>query len=117
MISQKNRFSGHKSLDYTYKHGKSYRSGSLSLKIVPARGDDYRLAVVISKKVSKSAVTRNRIRRRIFEQLRKAISGYEQPFKYDMIISVFDDSLATIPAEQLAETCRKLLASAGLKLW
>lgn len=115
MISQKHRFRGHKSLDYTYRNGKTSKSGSLSIKAVPTRGDDYRLAVVVSKKVSKSAVKRNRIRRRIFEQFRKIHKEYDKPIKYDIIITAFSEDLTKTPDSEIAKMCQKLLASVGIR--
>ena len=108
MISRKNRFRGHKSLDYTYRHGKSYRTGSLGMKAALSRGEDYRLAVVVSKKVSKSAVKRNQIRRRIFEQFRQTRAQHNLPIKYDIIVTVFSDDIADMPTNQLTILCKKL---------
>jgi ribonuclease P protein component len=116
MISRKHRFKGRKSLDYTYRKGRPAKHGALGIRAVPSRGEDYRLAVVVSKKIHKSAVRRNRIRRRIFEQFRKMRVEYEKPIKYDIIITAFSDELATIPAEQLAEDTKKLLNGAGIVL-
>jgi ribonuclease P protein component len=66
MIGRANRFHGYNSLRYVYKHGKTVRGPHMSLRFCPdAKRQDYRLAVVVSKKISKSAVARNRIRRRI----------------------------------------------------
>ena len=114
MISQKHRFSGHKSLDYVYQKGKGARTGALGIKAAPSRRDDYRLAVVVSKKVSKSAVRRNRIRRRIFELFRKARSEYGEPIRYDIVITAFDERIADMPAEELSDDCKKLIKTVGL---
>lgn len=111
MISRKHRFRGRRSLDYVYKRGKTIKAGPMSLKYAPSKNDDYRLAVVVSKKVSKSAVKRNRIRRRLYEQLRIIRADYGQPVKYDLILTAFDESLATMPADKLSEACRKLVAA------
>lgn len=108
MISRKNRFRGHKSLDYTYRHGKTYKTGSLGMKAAVSRGQDYRLAVVVSKKVSKSAVKRNRIRRRIFEQFRQTRAQHNLPVKYDIIVTVFSDDIAEMSSDQLQALCKKL---------
>lgn len=116
MISRKNRFRGHRSLDYIYRNGKSFKSGGMGIKATPGKGEDYRLAVVVSKKVSKSAVKRNRIRRRIFEQFRKMRAEYGNPIKQDIIITAFKDDLATVPAEKLEESLGKLLAGVDIKL-
>lgn len=56
----------------------------------------YRIAVVVSKKVSKSAVTRNRIRRRLYEIVRHNDSQLAPGT--DIIITIFDEQLATIDA-------------------
>lgn len=111
MISRKNRFRGHKSLDFIYKRGKTVKAGPLSIKYILSRREDYRLAVVVSKKVSKSAVKRNRIRRRIFEQLRLIRKEVGAPIKYDIIITAFSDNLADMPSENLSALCKKLVSN------
>lgn len=114
MISRKNRFRGRNSLDHVYKKGRTVKSGPLSMRYLPSKREDYRLAVVVSKKVSKSAVTRNRIRRRIFELFRKKRAEYGTPINHDFIISVFDDKLADMPAEELSRMFEKLMSSAHI---
>lgn len=100
MIAVRNRFHGHNSLRFVYQNGKTDRGPMTALKYVAnPRRDSYRLAVVVSKKVSKSAVVRNRIRRRIYEVVRKepALTGKA----YDMVITVFHEDVATVPHEDL----------------
>ena len=58
-----------------------------------------RMAVVVSKKVEKSAVGRNRIRRRIYEVLRINIDLI--PKKRDYIFVVYDKKVAKIPFNEL----------------
>lgn len=64
----------------TYRFGKTYRVSQLSIKTLKVTEPTFKLAVVVSKKISKKAVTRNKIRRRIREIIRKDIaldkSGY-----------------------------------------
>ena len=55
--------------------------------------------MVVSRKVSKSAVVRNRIRRRIFELLRAVAGRIDGP--YDVVCTVYAESVATLPAEDL----------------
>ncbi len=111
MISRKHRFRGRHSLDYIYRRGKAHRAGPLTMKYLPAKGEDFRLAVVVSKKVSKSAVKRNRIRRRVFEQFRDIRRLQTKPIKYDIIVTAFDESLATLPAKEMASLCQKLASA------
>lgn len=77
-----------------------------------SRRSTYRAAVVVSKKVSKSAVVRNRIRRRTFEVLRNYEDRIKQP--YDIVITVFHDNMAEIPHEELKTMLRTQLSQAGI---
>ncbi|MDZ7744481.1 MAG: ribonuclease P protein component [Candidatus Saccharibacteria bacterium] len=100
MISKNHRFHGYGSLRYVYRNGKTVRGPLCSLKYVynPKRSS-YRLAVVVSRKVHKSAVVRNRIRRRIYESARRLEDRFLQP--HDIVITVFHENIATMPSEEL----------------
>lgn len=102
MINRKHRFHGYGSLRFVYKNGLTVRGQFGSIKYVknPHR-KDYRMAVVVSRKVHKSAVVRNRIRRRIFEVVRKNESQMHEP--YDMVFTAFNDQVATLDAAELQE--------------
>ena len=75
------------------------------------RRSDYRCAVVVSKKVHKSAVTRNRIRRRIYEIVR---TEFHPTSPVDIVITVFDEVAATMSAEQLRAVISKQLKAVKL---
>ncbi len=90
------------------------RSEHVALRFIAVRRPDYRLAVVVSRKVSKSAVVRNRIRRRIYETIRLSRAAAGAPWPYDMILTVFDDSLATMRAEALQAMIESLLKKAKI---
>jgi ribonuclease P protein component len=88
--------------------------GVLALKVLPAKRGDYRLAVVVSKKVHKSAVVRNRIRRRLYETVRniKKDSGGKWPC--DMVLTCYDQQVAVLPAGELQDNVEKLLKKAKI---
>lgn len=71
MLASRNRFHGHGSLRFVYSRGKVTRTSYFVCKYShnPHRKTP-RVSVVISKKVVKSAVKRNRIRRRLYETIR-----------------------------------------------
>jgi ribonuclease P protein component len=92
--------------------GKSARVGALSIKYRPNGTDTTRLAVVVSKKVAKSAPTRNRIRRRLFETARRKWPQIAPGF--DIIISVFEESVKVTPQEKLDALLDQLLSKARL---
>ena len=108
MISYKHRFHGRNSLRFVYANGKTYRSTVLAVRIANnSRTTDYRCAVVVSKKVSKSAVKRNRMRRRIYEIIRKNEAEIEKHL--DIVVTVYSDQVGIMPATELEETILKLL--------
>ena len=111
MISRKHRFHGSKSLNAVYRKGKAARGEFVSLKYLQTNRQDYRMAVVVSRKVSKSAVVRNRIRRRIYEIVRLYRKDAKQPIPYDLVVSVFDERVATMPPEILTKKIAALLES------
>ncbi|MEO8863023.1 MAG: ribonuclease P protein component [Candidatus Saccharimonadales bacterium] len=113
MISRQNRFHGHGSLRYVYRNGQTVRGPLTVIKYVRnEKRDTYRLAVVVSKKVSKSAVVRNRIRRRLYEAVRLAAPDMTSP--HDMVMTVFHEQLATIPADELKRLVTAQLRQAKL---
>jgi len=109
------RFHGHGSLRYVYTRGKAVRGSFGVLKYAPnAKQKHWRAAVVVSKKVHKSAVVRNRIRRRIYELLRTSIDPDMQPI--DIVYVVYAPSVADLPAIELQKTVWCQLQKAGIKL-
>lgn len=113
MFNRSHRFHGHNSLNFTYKQGKAVRSSAITLRYAKnTRRDTFRVAVVVSKKVSKSAVKRNRIRRRVYEAVRAYTPAIHEP--YDLICMVYSDDVATMPAAQLQNSVASLLTKAGV---
>lgn len=113
MISSAYRFHGHNSLRYVYSNGKAVRSQLFTLKFVENKHrKNPRFSIVISKKVLKSAVGRNRVRRRLYEYVRLAIPKLQQ--NYDIVIICSSSELRTMPAPQLQEQLDQLFAKAEL---
>ena len=112
MLAFKNRFHGHGSLKFVYTHGGTVRSHLMALKHTRhPRRKMTRAAVVVSKKTYKRAVGRNRIRRRVYEIIRK-----ELPYMHDncdLVFIIFTPEVLTVPHDELADSIRQLLSSAG----
>ena len=109
MISRVHRFHGRNSLNYVYKHGQTLRATDITLRYTTNnQRSQYRCAVVVSKKVSKSAVVRNRIRRRIYEVVRMYWLQ-KTPESQDLVFSVFNESFATITPADLQTRIFQLL--------
>ncbi|HEU4966790.1 MAG TPA: ribonuclease P protein component [Candidatus Saccharimonadales bacterium] len=111
MISKLHRFHGHASLNFVYRHGVVVRDQHMSLRVARNnRRASYRAAVIVSRKVHKSAVRRNRIRRRIYEAVRLQSVTITEP--YDLVFTVFSDQLADMPAVQLQALVERMLVKA-----
>ena len=113
MISKEHRFAGQAGLKYVYRHGQTVRGPLFSVKSIRnSRGATYRAAVVISQKVHKSAVVRNKIRRRLYESIRGLEADIAGP--YDIILNVYSDSLASESVGSLKRQLKKQLTEAGI---
>jgi ribonuclease P protein component len=73
----------------------------------------YRVAVVVSKKVHKSAVMRNRIRRRVYEVVRRNSQAIAPGT--DLIFTVFSETVAEIDAGKLESLVMESLQQAARK--
>lgn len=114
MIPGLYRFHGHNSLRFVYSNGRSVRSRVATIKYVPnARRSHSRAAVVVSKKVIKGAVGRNRIRRRVYEYIRQHVfpklSG-----TYDIVVIVSSPDLAVSSYDELASQFDQLFQQTDL---
>lgn len=113
MIAFINRFHGHGSLRYVYQNGQAFRSRLITLKVVDNKHrKNSRIAVVISKKVLKSAVGRNRIRRRVYEYIRKQLPNFSSVFDIAIIIS--SSELLNISYDEMISQISQILDQAGI---
>lgn len=112
MLAHSLRFHRRNAINYIHKNGRSVRGDKISLKHIENNRDQSRIAVVVSKKVDKRAVVRNRIRRRIYEIVRTEWNTLLPG--HDVVITVFDPSLATIPAGETRAAVIDLLKKAEL---
>lgn len=112
MISQKYRFHGHSSLRYVMSNGQILHSKFFAVRwATNERRHRPRVSVVVSKKVFKSAVKRNRIRRRIYEIVRHLLPGSPA---VDVVISVYSSETLTATHDELTIQLLPLLHKAGL---
>lgn len=88
--------------------------GPLAVKVLTKSRGDYRLAVVVSKKVHKSAVTRNRIRRRLYECVRLMKQEDPSAWPHDIVLTCFDESIAHSSADKLRVDVEKLFKKAKI---
>ena len=92
------------------RHGKMVRGAKMALVYGKNERGFTRVGVVVSRKVDKRAVVRNRIRRRIYEAIRLNFEAV--PKKTDYIIMVYSAEVATMPFFELEKLVGKLMAEA-----
>ena len=107
MLNKKYRFHSRGGVRYVYQKGKTIRTPKMSLIFIENTRGFTRFAVVVSKKVEKTAVGRNRIRRRIYEILRNNIELI--PKKMDYVFVVFSNDVLRMPKNELEKILGKLV--------
>ena len=107
MLSKKYRFHSRGGVKYVYQKGKTVRRPKMSLVFVDNEKGYTRVAVVVSKKVNKKAVGRNRIRRRVYEVIRKNFDLV--PKKRDYIFIIFSDDVLRMPFNELEKVLGELV--------
>ncbi len=110
MLSQKHRFHRRNHIKYVYKHGASIRQQAITIKYVQnPKHESYRVGVVVSKKVSKLAVSRNRIRRRVYEVIRAHSSSI--PAGTDLVVTVFSEDVLDMNHSELSDKIAQMLTT------
>jgi ribonuclease P protein component len=99
MLGRANRFHGYGILKRIYSNSSIARGSLVSLRYSKNKPDrKYRVAVVVGKKVNKSAVQRNKIRRRIYEIVRQS-ENIENGKDY--VFTVYSDKILDLPHNEL----------------
>lgn len=67
MLPSKNRLNKKKDFENIFRKGKNFKEGFLLLKIAKGESGQSRYGFIVSQKISKKAVIRNKVRRRLSE--------------------------------------------------
>jgi len=110
MLNKKYRFHSRGGVRYVYQKGKTIRRPKMSLVFTKNTRGFMRVAVVVSKKVEKSAVGRNRIRRRVYEALRINIDMI--PKKTDYIFVIYSKDVMNMRFTELEKELGELVEEA-----
>ena len=107
MLNKKYRFHSRGGVRYVYQKGKTIRRPKMSLIFVENTRGFTRVAVVVSKKVEKTAVGRNRMRRRIYEAIR--VNFDLIPKGVDYVFVVYSKDVMKMKFGELEEVLGKLV--------
>ena len=107
MLAKRYRFHSRGGVKYTYKMGKTIRTPKISLVYAKNERNRQRFGVVISKKVLKSAVSRNHVRRRIYEAIRLELPQYK--VKNDCLFVIFSKEVIDMSFAELRALIHSLM--------
>jgi ribonuclease P protein component len=114
MLAYKNRFHNRGRIKYVHAHGNNIGGQKIGLVVLetPHHKTDSRFAIIVSKKILKSAVGRNRIRRRLYEVIHLQLPQITT--KADVLVRVYSKDVIDTPHQELATEVAKLFKKAKL---
>ena len=80
MLTQKNRLKKRKDIENVFKKGKTIAGRLVFLKLLKNKLDFNRFALIVSLKISKKAVVRNKIRRQLRALIKDSLSDIKTGF-------------------------------------
>ncbi len=110
MLARSNRLRLGRDIDRVYRQGRYGRGEFLAAKVSQRSSGNSRAAVIVGKKVSKQAVVRNRIRRRLSELL--AAKWQQIAPGCDIVVTVYADA-SEVKSELLDRDLAQALRRAG----
>lgn len=114
MLSSEYRFHGPNSLRFVYRNGRTVHSRIAKIKYTAnSRRNNPRFAIVISKKVHKSAVGRNLIRRRFYEAIRHQLP-YLKPGGVDVAVIIVSGEALSLPFTDINAMLKQMFKEANL---
>ena len=111
MLPLKNRLKKGKDFQRVFDRGKSINSDLISVRFLANRTDNMRVGFIVSQKVSKTAVLRNKIKRMLRDIMRANIVGAKEGF--DMII-IAKSKISKVQPEEVNEVLKVLLKRSNL---
>lgn len=111
MLLKKSRLKKKKDIEMVFRKGTTFKEDFLILKILKNKLERARFSFVVSRKVSKKATLRNKIKRRLSELVRVKLKKAKRDI--DAIIIVLP-GLETKDFWEIEETLGKLFKKAGI---
>ena len=111
MLEKEYRLKKRSAFAATYRTGKSFHSDGITMVVGKEKNDDYptKFGFVVSKKIHKRAVKRNRIKRLMRESMRLIIKEGYYPKKYMSVIFVASSILIGKSFKEVDAGVRKLV--------
>lgn len=74
MLPKINRLTKQKDFEILFKGGRSFKNKFLALRVIKNNTEEIKIGFVVSQKVSKKAVVRNKVKRRLRESVKPILS-------------------------------------------
>ena len=119
------RLKGHRTFNYIYKNSRKYYGRLMDLRIVKSNPEvlishnnhtnpsSFKLAIAISKKVSKKSVVRNRLRRKLHENFLKNFKEENNHIPYWVLVNLKGVSFTNTENDLLREF-QSLISKSGV---
>ncbi|XOA42691.1 MAG: ribonuclease P protein component [Candidatus Nealsonbacteria bacterium] len=111
MLPKKNRLRKKKDFEKVFKNGKGFKEDFLILKIKKNKIKELRFGFIVSQKVSKKAVVRNKVKRRLREAIKEIAKNISK--KADIVLIALP-GLETKDFQTIKKTIEKLFKKAGI---
>ncbi len=111
MLLKKNRLKKNKNFEKVFQKGKRFQKNFLFLKVVKNDLEISRFGFIVSQKISKKAVIRNRLKRRLREGLRHYLPEIKQGVDG---VFISRPGLEKEDFEELKKTIKGILSKAEL---
>ena len=112
MLAKKIRLKGKKNFDRIEKEGKVYQSANFGIAYIKrGDGDPSRFGFIVSTKIAKDAVDRNRFKRAMSEAVRLASIDLENGFD---VVFLAKTSIVRVPTSEIMKEVRFSLRESGL---
>jgi len=113
MLQLENRLKASRDFDRVWKVGCFFSTANLKMKIAPNKKNVSRFGFVVSTKISKLAVVRNRIKRQVREVSRLLIKDGQIKCGFDAVI-LLERGLIDKKTEIISVEVKKIFSLAGL---
>ena len=123
-LPQRMRLKGHRSFSYIHKYSKKYHGKLMDIKVAKSIPQillshknssgllNFKIAISISKKVSKKSVTRNKIRRILQDDFLKQFKKEHNHIPYWVLVNLKAGSFSNV--EELLKEFHILIYKSGL---
>ena len=107
MLTKINRLKKEKDFEKIFKKGKSFKNSFLILRIVPNNLEESRFGFIVSQKVSKKAVLRNKVKRRLRDIIQKNITEIKKGKDVALIVLPGLEKKSFLETKEILETLLK----------